>query len=183
MNNEQKKTKPYFMLKFSKILLVVLVSCLAFPEVWGQVLSPSSSLVDEKLEQNESVDTSFVDKSEVDDLIWDHLTIISDSRLDTLLFSYRDERNRKGTLSGYKVQIFTGKMGDARQIRENFIVKYPECRVELKFNTPDAYVRVGDCRTRSEAIKLKYSILQDYPDVFIVEDQIGYPPLYEIDKY
>jgi len=167
------------MLKFSKIFMSVLVSIVLFPKVWGQMQLPYSMVFGEKLVQNGRIDTSFVDKSEVIKPIWDHLTIISDSRLDTLLVAYRNERNRKGTLPGYRVQIFTGKMSDARQVRENFLMKYPEFRVELKFNTPDAYVRVGDCRTRSEAIKLKYTILHDYPDVFIVEDQIGYPPLDE----
>lgn len=111
---------------------------------------------------------------------WDHLTIISDSRIDDLLAIHKEENLRKKGIDGYRVQIFQGTMDDAYRMKAKFLSLYPEFpekNVHVKFLTPDFRVRIGDFRNRSEAINLKYKIITDFPNPFIVEDIIEFPEI------
>ena len=126
------------------------------------------------------VDKSDSLKSESDPLQkeWDHLTIISDSRINKLIEIQKEESSRKGTIDGYRVQIYQGTKKDyAYQLKSSFLAKYPDYKVYVLFQTPDFRVRIGDFRNRSEAIKLKYLIEKDFPNPFIVEDNINFPEL------
>jgi hypothetical protein len=58
-----------------------------------------------------------------------------------------------------------------------FLSKYPEYDVHVKYKAPDFKVRVGDFRTKNEALKLQKKIQQDYPGAFIVPDIIDFPLL------
>lgn len=114
---------------------------------------------------------------------WDHLTIISDSRIDKILEIQKEESIRKGTIEGYRVQIYQGTKRDyANQLRSRFLSKFPEYNVYILFQTPDFRVRIGDFRNRSEAIKLKYLIEKDFLNPFIVEDNINFPDLIDNSK-
>ena len=119
---------------------------------------------------------------------WDHLTIISDSRINDLLEINREENIRRGGFEGYRVQIYQGtNKEEADLIRSSFLAKFPEYKVYRLFQTPDFKVRVGDFRTRSEAIKMKYLIKEkfqnplvgkDLPDPFIIDKTIiNFPDL------
>ncbi|HOO83918.1 MAG TPA: SPOR domain-containing protein [Prolixibacteraceae bacterium] len=111
---------------------------------------------------------------------WDHLTIISDSRIDDLLAIHKEECIRKKGIDGYRVQIFQGSMDEAYRVKAKFLSTYPdfpEKSVHVKFLTPDFRVRLGDFRNRSEAINLKYKIITDFPNPFIVEDIIDFPEI------
>jgi hypothetical protein len=105
----------------------------------------------------------------------EHLTIISDSRIDSLLKIHRGENIRKGGIDGYRVQIFQGDKDNAYQMKSRFIAKYDSIKVYVLFQSPDFKVRLGDFRNRSEAIKLKYQIEEDFPDayIFIVDDIVN----------
>lgn len=116
--------------------------------------------------------------SEPKNQTWDHLTINSDSRINDLLEIQKEESIRKGGIDGYRVQIYQGTKDEAYQIKARFMSLYsdfPESEVYVKFLTPDFRVRIGDFRTRSEAINLKYKIIKDFPNPFIVEDIINFP--------
>ncbi|MBN1926093.1 MAG: SPOR domain-containing protein [Prolixibacteraceae bacterium] len=107
----------------------------------------------------------------------EHLTIISDSRIDSLLKIHREENIRKGGIDGYRVQIFQGTKDNAYQMKSRFIARYDDIKVYVLFQSPDFRVRIGDFRNRSEAIKLKYLLEDDFPDahIFIVDDVINSP--------
>lgn len=111
---------------------------------------------------------------------WNHLTIISDSRIDDLLAIHKEECLRKKGIDGYRVQIFQGSMDEAYRVKARFLSTYPdfpEKNVHVKFLTPDFRVRIGDFRNRSQAINLKYKIITDFPNPFIVEDIIEFPEI------
>ena len=107
----------------------------------------------------------------------EHLTINSDSRIETLIRIHQDENIRQGGITGYRVQLFQGNKENAYQMKARFIARYEDIPVYIRFYSPDFKVRIGDFRTRSEAIKWKYTIEKDFPDafLFIVEDRINYP--------
>lgn len=113
--------------------------------------------------------------------MWNHLTIISDSRIDKLLEIQKEESIRKATIAGYRLQIYQGTKKDyAYQLKARFLSKFPDYKVYVLFQTPEFRVRIGDFRSRSEAIKLKYLIEKDFPNPFIVEDNINFPDIIEV---
>lgn len=112
---------------------------------------------------------------------WDHLTIISDKRINDLLDIQREESIRKGGIDGFRVQIYQGRsLEEAEKIKARFLLQYPDFaadRVYIRFPSPDFRVRVGDFRTRSEAIHMKYKIARNFPNPYIVDDVINFPEL------
>lgn len=109
--------------------------------------------------------------------VWDHLTIISDSRIDTLLQIHREESLRNNGLDGYRVQIFQGTKDQSYQMKSKFLSMYPDYKVYVLFQTPDFKVRVGDFRTRSEALKMRSLIKDNFTSSFIVDGEINFPDL------
>jgi hypothetical protein len=108
-----------------------------------------------------------------------HLIINSDSRVDTLIQIHREESIRKVGYDGFRVQIFQGTKDAAYQAKAKFISTYENIKVYVLFQSPDFKVRVGDFRTRSDAIKLKYLIKDEFPAGYIVDDLINFPELGE----
>jgi hypothetical protein len=114
------------------------------------------------------------------DKSWDkHLIINSDYRVDTLIQIHREESIRKGGIDGFRVQIFQGTKDAAYQAKAKFISTYENVKVYVLFQSPDFKVRVGDFRTKSEAIKLKYLIKNEFPAGYIIENIISLPELVE----
>jgi hypothetical protein len=108
-----------------------------------------------------------------------HLIINSDSRVDTLIQIHREENIRKRGIDGFRVQIFQGTYEVANQIKAKFISNHENIFADVFFPSPFAVVKVGDCRTKSEAIKLKNLVKNEYPSAYIVEDVINLPDLGE----
>ncbi len=108
---------------------------------------------------------------------WSHLTINSDKRINKLLGISKEENKRDAGIAGYRVQIYQGEKNKAYDYKSEFLKSYPNYNVYVLFKTPDFRVRVGDFRSRSEAIKLKKIIGKDFPGSFIVEDKINFPRL------
>ena len=106
-----------------------------------------------------------------------HLNIISDTRLDTLLQIHQEENIRRGGIEGYRLQIFQGSKPEALAIKAKFISKYHNYKVYTPFISPDVYVRIGDFRVESEAVKLKYTIKRDFPNAIVIPSIIEYPEL------
>jgi hypothetical protein len=107
-----------------------------------------------------------------DDIWKKHLIINSDSRVDTLIQIHREENIRKGGIDGYRVQIFQGAKDAADQIEAKFRSTYENIFVDTYFPSPFFVVKAGGFRTKSEAIKLKYFIKNEYPAAYIIEDVI-----------
>lgn len=107
-----------------------------------------------------------------------HLIINSDSRVDTLLEIHKEENLRKNGLDGFRVQIFQGTKEEAYQVKARFFSNHENTRAYVSFFAPDFRVRVGDFRTRSEAIKIKQEVKNEYPAAYVVDDFISFPDLY-----
>lgn len=120
-------------------------------------------------------DTMSIVSADIADI--DRITQYADDNMNQLIEIQRNESLRKKGVDGYRVQIFQGNKADAFKTKADFMQKYPNCNVYVLFITPDFRVRVGDFRTRSEAIKTKYSIEKDFPNPYIVDDIINFPEL------
>ncbi len=95
----------------------------------------------------------------------------------------RNQRLR-GIKDGYRIQIFSEFGNDARErstkVRIDFLSQYPEfdpVRVYSKYEPPFIKVRVGDYRTRFEALEHYRYIVKEFPDCYIVKTRINYPEL------
>ncbi|HYQ57157.1 MAG TPA: SPOR domain-containing protein [Draconibacterium sp.] len=121
-----------------------------------------------------SVDTT-------DIAILEGLNVNRDARLDKMLKWDIEKNQKREGMSGYRVEIFFSSSLNAREqarnIKTEFLTKYPDFPVEIKFIAPNFRVRVGNFRTKNEALKLYKQVQDDYPAAFIVPDVIKFPLL------
>lgn len=79
---------------------------------------------------------------------------------------------------GYRVQIFfssgTNSREQANRVKNEFSSKYPQINVYVIFREPNFQVRVGDFRTRAEAVGFQREIEASFPQSFVVKDEISY---------
>ncbi len=85
-------------------------------------------------------------------------------------------------MQGYRVEIFFSSDLNARQraqqIKGEFLSSFPETNVYITYLSPDFKVRVGDFRTRNDALKLMKEIQGRFPKAFVVPDLIEIPKNY-----
>ena len=127
--------------------------------------------------QISGIDSSLVADSLVRTGPFAHLDIIADTRIDTLIQIHKEENIRRDGIEGYRLQIFQGSKPEALEIKAKFISKYLGYKVYTPFISPDVYVRIGDFRSESEAVKLKYYIKKDFPNAIVIPSIIEYPEL------
>ena len=115
--------------------------------------------------------------------IWDKLDIQSDPKLKALLQQHVNLNKKNNSTSGFRLQIYFGSgpnaHSEAMRIRTEFLSSHPEAKAYLVFKSPDFKVLVGDFRTKNEALKLQKSLVNQYPNAFIVADEIAFPALDE----
>lgn len=84
-----------------------------------------------------------------------------------------------GKLMGFCVQICFESGSNSREraekYRTSFLSKYPKYSAHLTFKEPNFRVRVGDFRTRTEARGFREKIMADFPQSFVVKDEVKYP--------
>ncbi len=114
-------------------------------------------------------------------MIWEKLPVQCDPKISELLKQQVEQGRKNGTLSGYRLQIYFGSgekaHAQATKIKTDFLASNPGVKAYLLFKSPDFIVRVGDFRTKSEALKLGKSLTYQFPNAFIVADEIAFPEL------
>jgi hypothetical protein len=96
------------------------------------------------------------------------------------MLSWHIENNRtRNKIEGFRVEIFFSSEFDAKEKairkKKEFLSVYPDNAVHVKYISPNFRVRVGDFRTKNEALKLYREIKSNYPVAFIVADEIDFP--------
>lgn len=108
------------------------------------------------------------------------VAIIQDSRIISLVEKHK-YLNEKQKITGWRVQIFfeSGNNSKSRAYSKKgvFMAMYPDMGVYLMFQSPYYKVRVGDFRTRMDAEGFKQKIMGEFPDAFVVKDEINFPDL------
>ncbi len=109
----------------------------------------------------------------------ENVTIKNESGIDQLVEKHIYYNEVQETINGYRVHIFsasgTGSKSGAMNERSRFMGRYPHIKAYLIFNTPYYLVRVGNFRTRIEAECFRQQIIDHYPEVYIVRDDIDLP--------
>lgn len=105
-----------------------------------------------------------------------NVNVDQDSILIKLLRWHTEDNQRRNGIDGYRVEIFSNRdMEKIQQIKIEFMSKFPDQAVHIKFIAPIFKVRIGDFRTKSEALKFYKQIEEDYRSAFIVRDIINFP--------
>lgn len=84
--------------------------------------------------------------------------------------------NEKAHIRGYRVKIHFGTdKSKSKEIKAEFIAKYPDVPAYEKYDQPNFNIRVGDFRTKLEAYKFLRKVQIDFPAAFLVQDDIEFP--------
>ncbi|MDX2414226.1 MAG: hypothetical protein QNK33_03450 [Bacteroidales bacterium] len=110
------------------------------------------------------------------------IIIDQDLAIDTLLTRHINANRIYGGYDGFRIQIYSGSTRAAREESNEaiskFISEFPEIKYELKFELPNFFkVRVGNYRTRRDAIEDFYKIKKKFPNAYPVPDIIKFSDL------
>jgi hypothetical protein len=114
--------------------------------------------------------------------IFRRLKINQDPRFEELVRLHIRRNRQANGIPGYRVEIFFSSEINARQkaqgIKSEFMSTYPGHNAYITFVSPDFKVRVGDFRTRNDALRLMKEIQGRFPKAFVVPDLIEIPRLF-----
>jgi hypothetical protein len=115
------------------------------------------------------------------------MIVNQDDRIDSLMFDYESLRLKimenpdNKAIPGYRIQIFfdsgSNSSDRARQARDEFLLIYPDIPAYVNWKAPNYRVRVGDYKTRLEAENALQLIIIDYPNAWVIKDEINFPQM------
>jgi hypothetical protein len=101
---------------------------------------------------------------------------IGDARIDTLIRIHILQNEKFPVIPGYRIQIYKESgntaLDKALEIRDAFEKKF-NVPAYITFNEPYYRVRVGDFRTRLDAIRFLEKIKRFYPLAWEIQDDIS----------
>ncbi len=101
-----------------------------------------------------------------------------DSLVKVLMNRHIAINQAKKTMSGYRVQIFFGPQRvKATEVKTDFLQIYPNIGAYLVYQQPNFKIRVGDFKTRLEAMKFLKELQPLYSTAFLVKDEVKLPEL------
>jgi hypothetical protein len=107
----------------------------------------------------------------------DQVSVEADSLLVANYFKLRLISQKISGVPGFRIRIFSesgiGAKEQQQRVRARFISLYPDVDAYYKYDEPYFKVYVGDCRTKSEALKLYDQIKRDFPNPILREDYIN----------
>ncbi len=104
---------------------------------------------------------------------------INQSPVINQLIEKRIEWNaRDQTTDGYRVQLFSGtSRSEAMTEKSKAESLFEETTIHIIYNQPYFKVRVGDFRTKLEAMRMQELLKEHFESMFIVKDNISLPPI------
>ena len=105
--------------------------------------------------------------------------IVQDSRVDSLVKKHVQINQVINTMDGFRIQVFSdsgiNSKTKAQAAQSELQARFPGMTVYLSFKSPNYKVRAGDFRTRLDAQRVLVQLTADYPNAFIIADQINLP--------
>ena len=152
---------------FSNIVLFLLSYCLVFGQ---ETQNFEESEIFYQLQKCDSSKTK--------------VSIYQEEDLHVLVNKHIKLNKKKNTISGYRIQIYSGSGHDARKnarkAQSKFLAKYPNEKTYLIYHQPYFKIRIGDYRTKKEGFHFYKTILNDFPEAyFVIENNMNYPKLVE----
>ena len=110
----------------------------------------------------------------------DRITLEVDSLLQSNYNKMITKNMRSSGIPGYRIRIYSesgiGAKKEQQQIRARFLSLYPGLDAYNRYDEPFFKVYVGDCRTKSDALKLNDRIKREFPNPIVVPDFINLKP-------
>ena len=107
----------------------------------------------------------------------DRVHIEVDSQLVANYHKLISQNMRSSGVPGYRIRIYSesglGAKQEQQQVRARFLSLFPGIDAYNRYDEPYFKIYVGDCRTRSDALKLHDQISKEFPNSFIQEDYIN----------
>ncbi len=105
--------------------------------------------------------------------------LMSDSsKTNHLLEVYKQINEARKSIPGYRVQIhFGGEREKAKEVKSKFLSQYHQVQAYESYQSPNFRVRVGDFRTRLEAINFQKKISANFPAAYVVQDLVSLPEI------
>ena len=105
--------------------------------------------------------------------------IIQDPRVDLLVKKHIQINQALNTMDGFRIQLFSdsgnNSKNKAQSVVDEIQARFPGRGVYLSFKSPNYKVRFGDFRTKLDAQRFLIGLTADYPNAFIIADQIYFP--------
>ena len=105
------------------------------------------------------------------------MSIEADSLLEANYYKLLVKNSLVKGVPGYRIRIFSesgvGAREEQQRIRASFLSAFPEIDAVPRYDGVYFKVYVGDCRTRSEALKLYDRIKKKFPNSFLIPDNIN----------
>ena len=113
----------------------------------------------------------------LDDEIEGQVSIVVDSLLVANYYKFITQNRKVTGVPGYRILIYSdsgiGAKEEQQRTRARFLSLYPGIDAYHVYNEPYFKVYVGDCRTRSEALKLYDRIKKNFPNPILVPNDIN----------
>lgn len=110
--------------------------------------------------------------------------IYNDPQIENLVELHIDYNEEFPLIDGYRIQLLmragNTALDEANQIKDEFEENYPEINTYVTFREPYYRLRVGDFRTRLEAMEFMEKLKRSYPQAWVIKDKITFP---ELTKY
>ena len=109
------------------------------------------------------------------------VTIYQDKLIDELVQKQVKLSVAGSNEDGYRIQIFSDSGNNsktkAQSVMDEFLAKYPEMKAYLVFKSPNYKVKIGDFRSRLDAIRYLNRISAEFSNAFIISDLINLPQI------
>ena len=103
---------------------------------------------------------------------------VNEKGIDALVSKYEHILKAKNGVDGWRIQLkFKAKEAEILQLKLKFIRLYPNIPILLEYKEPYYRIRVGNCRTKLEAIKIKHQISKYFPAAYPVPEIINFSQL------
>lgn len=110
------------------------------------------------------------------------ITILGDKGVDNIVARHISFNENVKGFPGYRIQIFfeSGNYSKNKAFGEKgkFLARYPDVAAYVVFQEPYYKVRVGNFRNRLEAEAFKQRIKEQWPECYIIKDDIDMPGIY-----
>ena len=114
-----------------------------------------------------------------EEVLYDGTIVIKqDSRVQDLVERHMRQNKKKQGIDGFRIQLLFNSGPSAREqatrMKAEFLSAFPGYPVYVLYQTPYYKVRIGDFKTKREALRVYHLIQKKYPTAFIVNDIVKF---------
>jgi hypothetical protein len=107
-----------------------------------------------------------------------NINIHQSSAINRLLIKHIQVNEYHPWVEGYRVQLYSisgvNSRDKANTFKAKFLLKHKNAKIYIVYHSPYYKVRLGDFRTKIEALAYLQTITKEYPSGFVVVDKIKF---------